>query len=688
MNISLKTKMILITILIIIIILSGIVTISIISFQNSNTRIIKDNFSMLFNKLTNDIEITINNYEKSLKSLTRNPDIIEAVEKGNEFAIANDFITSDINKLENQFKPLGNTMSISSKAKNHFNTYIEIYPYFKEIFITNKYGHNVDVSNQTSDFVQSDEDWWKNAYDNGVYIEDVEYDDSAKSVVFAICISINDPKTNNVIGILKAAVAFSGIEMILEGSRIGETGEAYLINANQMMVTESRFIEELKNNNVVEETTKLQLKVDTDGASEAANGNEGFSFYQNYRNKLVAGHYGRILSEPTLNLIIETEYDEIFSETSNYIITLSIFSIIFLVLTIIIIVFLSTRITKPIIETTNMLKDISEGEGDLTKRLKIFSKDEIGEMAIYFNKFIENLNDIIIQVKSSMEQLNIGINQMADASQSLSEGASKQAASMEEITASINELSSQLQYNVDNIGQTFSLIDDTKTNSIEGNKMMKELVDSMEKINNSATDIKNIINVIDDIAFQTNLLALNADIEAERVGKYGKGFAVVASSVRTLAGKSAEAVKETTEKIEVVISNINKVNDFVKKTADKFEIISDGSINSTKYIKEVNETIQEQANSIEQISTSLGQIEEVIQNNSATAEENAASNEELATQTKSVKDLVSYFKVEKKILEKSFIDKDNKEEYSQELINVIEKYIREKDRKQLKPKDE
>jgi methyl-accepting chemotaxis protein len=308
--------------------------------------------------------------------------------------------------------------------------------------------------------------------------------------------------------------------------------------------------------------------------------------------------------------------------------------------------YLLSKSTKTSINNVNqILKQLADFNGDLRVQVPCLSSDDIGYLANNFNEFLSSLNKLISSVKSSVNQINTGISQISNSTQSLSEGVTTQASSLEEISSSLTELSSQVQNNVENINQTYSIVDLTKTNAYSGNSMIKELVELMEKVNGSAGDIKKIIKVIDDIAFQTNILALNADIEAERVGKYGRGFAVVATSVRNLAGRSGEAVKDTGEKIEEVIENITKVNNLFKETAVKFEEIYNGALESSKLTNDISETIQEQANGIEQISTSLNQIEDVVQNSSASAEENAVANEELATQTNAVAELVSYFKV-------------------------------------------
>lgn len=292
---------------------------------------------------------------------------------------------------------------------------------------------------------------------------------------------------------------------------------------------------------------------------------------------------------------------------------------------------------------SNMIEKISKG--DLSVEVVLASKDdEIGNSLV---RMVNALNNIVNQIKSAVTQVSEGADQIADSSQSLSQGSSQQASALEEITSSINEMASQVQANTENAVRLSELANIAKDNAQQGGQQMDNLVDAMNEISQSTNDIKNIVKVIDDIAFQTNLLALNADIEAARVGKYGKGFAVVANSVRNLATKSQKSVKETTEKVEQAIGKIEKGVEVVESTAAQLNDIMKSSIEVTNIAEEVSVSSQEQAQGIEQISTGLNQIEDVVQSNSASAEENAAASEELSSQGARLIELVSYFKIDK-----------------------------------------
>ncbi len=268
--------------------------------------------------------------------------------------------------------------------------------------------------------------------------------------------------------------------------------------------------------------------------------------------------------------------------------------------------------------------------GDFTVKVEMASnKDELGHS---MRKMVNSINNIFKQINHTVTEVKAGADQLSNSSQDLSEGASDQASSLEEVSASLSEVSSQIQTNSENVVQASESSQKVKDYAQNGYDKMQELVSAIKDINDSAEQIRNIVKVIDDIAFQTNLLALNANIEAARVGKYGKGFAVVANSVRSLATESAESVKETTAQVEKVLKSIETGNVLVNETATQFNEIVERSVEVNNLVSEVATASQEQTRGIEQISTALNQVENVVQSNTANAEENASTSEELASQ--------------------------------------------------------
>ncbi len=262
-------------------------------------------------------------------------------------------------------------------------------------------------------------------------------------------------------------------------------------------------------------------------------------------------------------------------------------------------------------------------------------------MGFFIARFIGNrLTSISQKISGAAEQTSSAGTQLTAASQQLSAGSTEAAASLEETVASIEEMTSMVKLNADHARQANTLSQKSRESAEHGENEIGKLIHAMEEVANGSKKIKEIINVIDDIAFQTNLLALNAAVEAARAGEQGKGFAVVAEAVRTLAQRSSEAAKDIATLIQ---ENVTK-SESGASIASGSGIVLKEIVTSVKKVADLNNEIsvasQEQSTGLEQISKAMNQLDQATQGNAAASEEVAASSEEMSSQAEALSGMV------------------------------------------------
>ena len=303
----------------------------------------------------------------------------------------------------------------------------------------------------------------------------------------------------------------------------------------------------------------------------------------------------------------------------------------------------STRSTlqKYIGDISDKLTQMAEGNLDLKNDMEYIG--EFSPIQTALGVILDSFNATLKQINIAAGQVSTGAAQVSGGAQALSAGSTEQASSIDELTLSVEKVAGQAEQNASNVRAATKYVEQVETDINTGNGYMKNLTEAMGEMDAASNEIVNITKVIEDIAFQTNILSLNASIEAARAGEAGKGFAVVADEVRNLAGKSAEAAKQTSELIQNSVTSVSKGTAITAQTAQILQQVGSNMQNVSENFVSIERASSEQTEAIEQIQIGLVQVSSVVQTNAATAEENSATSEEMSAQADILREEVGKF---------------------------------------------
>ena len=304
---------------------------------------------------------------------------------------------------------------------------------------------------------------------------------------------------------------------------------------------------------------------------------------------------------------------------------------------------MNRRLKTIIHDMHHLLFAMADGNFQVSSSSEEMYVGEYKDLYLALGQIQSKLKDTLEEIEKASETVSHSAKEVSHSSEALSQGSAEQASSLEELTASVSTVSEQIKSNAENAENANDLSRITEEALKESSAEMNALSLSMNEINGTAQQISNIIKTIDDIAFQTNILALNAAVEAARAGESGKGFAVVADEVRNLAGKSAEAAKDTTVLIENTVRSIQEGTKKADLAASSLQKLVKSSKQMNGKIREITLYSHKQSDSVSEIAQGLEQISSVVQKNSATAEESAATSEKLSEQAETMDTLLKQF---------------------------------------------
>jgi len=357
-------------------------------------------------------------------------------------------------------------------------------------------------------------------------------------------------------------------------------------------------------------------------------------------------------STTTWSIMIATAESHILAEVNIIRRFTVILAVVISVISAIIVFIVLHLVTKPIVTVTNTLKDISEGEGDLTRRVVVNSKDEIGSLALYFNNTLEKIKNLVVTIKKEAESLSdtgnelasnmaetaAAVNEITSNIQSIKHRIINQSASvtetnstMEQITGHIKKLhglvenqSNDITVATSSIGNmvtniqsvTQALVDNTENveglrNSSEvGRNGLQEVAADIQEIARQSEGLLEINSVMQNIASKTDLLSMNAAIEAAHAGEVGKGFAVVADEIRKLAESSSEQSKTIGIVLKKIKESIDKITNSTQNVLYKFEAIDKDIKLVSKQEEDICNTMEAQVAGSKQIIDGISNVNE------------------------------------------------------------------------------
>ena len=533
-----------------------------------------------------------------------------------------------------------------------------------------------------SSYVVEDRTWYKLLQENpGKVIATPIYEDAMTGeMVTTVAAPVFATGTQDMIGAMCVDIRLDTLLESISNFHIGETGYLVVYDNDDNILYHPDSSLEGKN---ISEIGCDQTIVDVIKNNEDT---ETIPYQRDGIHNFGSANYVDVVDWSILGVMPKTEYYSEIRLVRSIIVTGCAICMLLLIIAIRIMV---GKAINPLIKLNEVARQIAEGE--MNMEVDIQAKDEVGDIAESITHIVDRLHiymDYIDEVAKVMEEIGDGnlefelkqeyvgefkrlkaamldiqhtltdtmmnithtadqvassAGQVAVGAQSLAQGSTEQASSMEELAATVTDISNHVQGTAKNARDAKQQAAETREVVGICDHQMDEMEKAMGEIGEKSEEIGKIIKVIEDIAFQTNILALNAAVEAARAGSAGKGFAVVADEVRNLAGKSAEASKNTAVLIEASIQAAQNGLRIVNETAESLKQVVEKTKSTTTTIDEIAGATEEQATSIAQVTEGIDQISSVVQTNSATSQESAATSEELSGQAHILKDLISKF---------------------------------------------
>jgi len=489
--------------------------------------------------------------------------------------------------------------------------------------------------------------------------------DVNKAVVVAVAPVI---RNGAVTGILGGGVPLDDVIKLVGEIKTGKSGYAYVMQQDGVLAIHPNKDLAMKFNGITDPSVPAELKAI---AEKMAKGEQGIGQYS-FKGEAKYIAYAPIPGT-TWSLAVNVPKHEVLAKLNSLMWTSIGITLAVLCLALAISFVIAGSITKPLVAMKNMLQDIAQGEGDLTRRLDASSKDELGEASRYFNLFVDKLHGLISQVAATTSRVAAESVQLRSNSEQIATGAEEVAAQASTVATASEEMSATSGDIAQNCSMAAEGSQRASSAAMSGAQVVNETINVMHsiaaRVKSTAQSVENlgsrseqigaIVGTIEDIADQTNLLALNAAIEAARAGEQGRGFAVVADEVRALAERTTRATKEISEMIKTIqtetLSAVKAMEAGVGEVAIGSEKATDSGRALERILEQINDVTmqinqvataaEEQTATTSEISTNIHQITDVVAHTSQGAHESAASANQLSRLAEELRSVVGQFKL-------------------------------------------
>ena len=469
-----------------------------------------------------------------------------------------------------------------------------------------------------------------------------------------------------IVGVQSMDVSLSTLTDILKAIKLGESGYLVLVDNNGVVLADAK-----SPGNNFKQMGQIDSPLYKDLAAELRSGtSSNFTTEHLNENVQVTTYFSKKLNWHFVGIINTSEIRKPALSMSLLIFVLAgIMAALFILWG----VYQSKRLVAPILVVSQGLKDIANGEGDLTQRLRITSNDETGELAQWFNQFLDSIQTLVQDIKRDSELLADKSHDIGNSVNYIKDASHEQQQAIEDSSGATSEMASNSQEVASNCGNTLEMVSKAETSAKEGTQIIGAMVSEVSKLSNTisesasamkeleseSSNITQILSVIRGIAEQTNLLALNAAIEAARAGEQGRGFAVVADEVRTLAKSSHDATEEIDTMLNNLIDKTRFVSAKMSTSLEQSEQATSQSTQANQSFEEINAEVAEirarldeiarsaesQQHSSHHIDKNIGEIGNSVTSIAKSSDTLAHNAEELMQLSAALKGLVGKFRV-------------------------------------------